>query len=294
MTYARNWILSGNPFYTLSFDSLPVNPIYAGLLEHCYAQLAVHNWDSRIWIGVLWLLLLQAPFQLLAGAAGGVLCFRRHGYLVVIACVLAAVWLHSVGYTSGGFMISMRVLSPALVILSISAAGVLELLTRRSSSKVAITVAIVFLQAWTAAHGVFYPFDPKTVPPNQWSRYAFRPVRAGIEFDLRDELVRVLPPSTRVLTDNAYLHAALLEKGIEVVPVWSPEVRFLFSPHLSVQEIDHRLQLLGIRAIAYYPRSMNTGYLRATSLFYALLPERWRVLGQEVSGFFTIYVPPAK
>ena len=290
--YARNWILTGNPFYPLSFAALPANPVYAGILEHCYAQLGVQSWDRRVWTDVLRLLLLLAPLQLLAGAAGGVLWFRRHGYLLVIAMVLVAVWLYAAGYTHGGFAISMRVLSPALVVLSIPAAGALELLTRRSGLKVAAALALALLHAWTAAHGVFYPVDPKTVPPSQWSRQAFQPIRAGMEFDLRDELARVVRPGTRVLTDNAYLHAALLEKHIEVVPVWSPELRFLFSPRVSVQEIDHRLQLLGIRTVAYYPRSMNTGYLRTNSLFYAMLPQRWRVLGQEASGFFIIYGPP--
>ena len=48
-----------------------------------------------------------------------------------------------------------------------------------------------------------------------------------------------------MLTDNAYLHAALIDKGIEVVPVWSPEVRFLFTA--SADEADRQLRALAHR-----------------------------------------------
>src|SRR5262249_5713999 len=42
--YARNWILTGNPFYPLSFANLAVNRVYNGILEHYHSLLAVQNW----------------------------------------------------------------------------------------------------------------------------------------------------------------------------------------------------------------------------------------------------------
>jgi hypothetical protein len=80
----------------------------------------------------LWFFLIYAPFPLLAGIPGAVSRFRERGYLAVIAPVLLAVWLQSVGYTSGGALPSTRVLSPVLVVLSILGAGLLERLTRRA------------------------------------------------------------------------------------------------------------------------------------------------------------------
>jgi len=47
-----------------------------------------------------------------------------------------------------------------------------------------------------------------------------------MEFKLHDQFVKMLPHGSRVLSDSAYLHAELYDAGIEVVPVWSPEVRF--------------------------------------------------------------------
>jgi hypothetical protein len=109
-----------------------------------------------------------------------------------------------------------------------------------------------------------------------------------IEFQICDELVRRLPPGSRILSDNAYLHVAMSERGIDVVPVWSPEVRFLFSA--GPEEAEHQLQTLGITSVAYYPQSLNTGWLASASPFYASLPQRWGLLAV-APGFFNLFVP---
>ena len=91
-----------------------------------------------------------------------------------------------------------------------------------------------------------------------------------------------------MLSDSAHLHAALIDKGIEVVPVWSPEVRFLFT--LPPEEAERQLRALHIGNVAYYPRSLNTRYLVSASRFYAALPQRWRIRAQ-VPGTLYILVP---
>src|ERR1035441_7952843 len=101
----------------------------------------------------------NAVFQVLAGIPGGFKRFRQHGYLIVIALLLVAVWIQSIGYTSGGAEGSTRVLSPALVVLSITGAGLLEPLTRRARWYTAIAMAIIVCQIWTAAQGAIYPND---------------------------------------------------------------------------------------------------------------------------------------
>jgi hypothetical protein len=286
--YARNWILTGNPFYTLRLGDLAVNPIYDGILQHYHALLNVQTWSLGDWMNVLSLLLLWAPIQVLAGIGGSLAQFRQHGYLKVIVLLLAAVWVQSAGYTSGGVVISTRVLSPALVVLSILSAATLEPLARRTGVRMALTVGIILCQLWTAAHGVFYPNDPLRMPLRQWRQNAFQPVAQAIEFQMCDELVRLLPAGARILSDNAYLHAALVDKGIDVVPVWSPEVRFLFST--TPQQAEQRLRSLGIKGVAYYPQSLNTAYLASASPFYASLPQRWSLLAG-APGLFSLLVP---
>jgi hypothetical protein len=73
-----------------------------------------------------------------------------------------------------------------------------------------------------------------------------------------------------------------------VVPVWSPEVRFLFSS--SPEEAERQLISLHIGSVVCYPRTLNMTYLAFASPFYASLPQRWRVLGQSGGSLF-ILVP---
>lgn len=276
--YVRNWILAGNPFYSLRFANFAVNPVHDAILHYYNASLGVLHWTGANWASVFWFLLSLATFQVLAGIPGGIAIFRRHGYLMVAVLLLAAVWMLSSGYTSGGIETSIRVLSPVMVILSITGAGMLEPLARRAQYRSGVVAALILFQLWTASFVVFYPHNPMTMRLSQWPLAAFRSVAEQPEFQIRDQLARILPAGFRVLSDNAYLHAALSEKGIEVVPVWSPEVRFIFSS--SAEESARRLSSLGIGSVAFYPQSLNTSYLISASPFYRSLPGGCRVLAQ--------------
>jgi hypothetical protein len=287
--YARTWILAGNPLYSLRFGGFAVNPIHDALMQYYNASLGVERWPGSTWISLLWFFLAFATLPLLAGIPGACQRFRQHGYFMVSALLLCAVWMQSVGYTSAGVERSTRVLSPVIVVLSITGAGLLEPWTRRARWHMAILVAIVLCQVSTAAQGVLYPNNPFALPLSQWPQAALQSVPPPAEFQLRDQLAGVLPAGSRVLSDNAYLHAALLDKGIQVVPVWSPEVRFIFS--LPPEESERRLRSLGIACVVYYPASLNTGYLVSASPFYASLPQRWRVLAQ-IPGVFSVLVAP--
>lgn len=286
--YVRNWILAGNPFYSLRFAGFSVNLIHDRILQFYAASLGVQQWTLGSVTNVIYLLLLFATFQLLAGFPGGFPKFRRHGYLLIIALMLVAVWIQSAAYTSGGLEASTRVLTPALVVLSITAAALLESLTRRPRWNTAIVIAIIAGQLWTAAQGAVYPKNTLTLPPGQWAENAFPHILPPAEFQIRDQLVKVLPPGSRVLSDSAYLHAALADVGIEVVPVWSPEVRFLFTA--SPEEAESRLRALNIGSVVCYPKTLNMEFLTSTSRFYAALPERWRALAQ-VGDFLFILAP---
>jgi hypothetical protein len=287
--YMRSWVLSGSPFYGLHFLNFPVNPVFDGIFQHYHDLLGIQTWDSSNWREIAGFLLALAPLQIIGGMIGGTLYFRRYGYLIVSTVILVAVWLQSVGYTSGGTAISMRVLSPALVLLSILAAGFFDEIDVSRFRANAVTLLILLCQLWTVSHGVFYPNDASSVPVRDWSKSAFHGVPDPMEFQIRKELERVLPRGKRILSDNAFLYAALIDDGIEVVPVWSPEVRFLFS--VSAEEAERRLLDLGIESVVYYPESLNTSYLASASPFYASLPQRWRLLAN-ASGLLELFVPP--
>jgi hypothetical protein len=286
--YVRNWNLAGNPFYSLRFGGFAVNPIHDGFLQFYKGYLGVQTWTASTWVSVFLLILSLAIFQVLAGIPGGFRYFRRHGYLIVIALLLTGVWILSVGYTSGGAEISLRVLSPALVVLSITGAGALDELMRHGWWRTVAPIAVGACLLWAAAQGTFFPLSPLSLAPRQWLANVFPPVDPPAEFQLRDQFAQLLPRGYRVLSDSAYLHAALIDAGIEVVPVWSPEVRFIFSS--PPEESERRLASLRIGSVVVAPRTLNGGYLSSASPFYASLPQRWRVLAQARDALF-ILVP---
>jgi hypothetical protein len=286
--YLRNWALAGNPFYSIRFGSFAVNPVHDQILHFYSSSLGVSHWTLAEWSSLLLLLLMLATIQMLAGIPGCFLTFRRHGYLAVIALLLVGVWLLSAGFTSGGALASTRVLSPLMVVLSITAAGFLERFTGPNRRHVMLASAIVACQVWTAAQGAVYPQQITALPPAQWLEKAFPHAPQPAEFQVRDQLVHLLPRGYRVLSDSAYLHAALAGTGIEVVPVWSPEVRFLFTA--QPEESERRLRDLRIGSVVCYPLSLNMNELTATSPFYAALPERWRALAQ-IGDFLYVLAP---
>jgi hypothetical protein len=151
-----------------------------------------------------------------------------------------------------------------------------------------LVIAILMCQAWTAAQGAVYPKSLLSIAPGQWWQNAFPRIPLPAEFQVRNDLVKILGPSKRALSDSAYLHAALVDSGIEVVPVWSPEVAFLFSA--PPEEAERRLRSLGIGSVVCYPLTMNMAYLTSVSPLYASLPERWRPVAQ-VGDFLFILAP---
>ena len=202
--YIRNWVLAGNPFYSLKFLSFAVNPVHDSIMRYYSASLGIAHWTASNWASLLFLLLVFATFQLLAGIPGGFTRLRSHGYLLVIALLLIGVWILSAGYTSGGVLASTRVLSPALVVLSITAAGLLEPLTHRATWRKAIGIAIAAGLIWTAAQGAIYPKDPFSLPPGQWLANAFPHIDQPAEFQIRDQLVGFARRLPSVLSDSAY------------------------------------------------------------------------------------------
>jgi Dolichyl-phosphate-mannose-protein mannosyltransferase len=286
--YIRNWIVAGNPLYSLRLGGFAVNPIYDWLMRSYKATFGVAQWMSSNWSEILSFFVVVAALPIFAGIAGGFKDFRRHGYLSVIALLIVAVWIQSIGYTNGGFWYAARVLSPALAVLSIIGSGFLDQLTRRPRWYVAILALIVPGQIWAAIQGAVHPNNPAALPPSEWRQVAFRPPPVAPEEQVMDQLVKIWPPGSRVLSESSYLHAMAIDRGIDVVPVWSPEVRFLFSS--PPEEAERQLRALGIGSVAYYPNSVNTRFLVAASPFYGSLSQRWRLVAQ-IPGVLLIYRP---
>jgi hypothetical protein len=285
--YIRNWIVAGNPFYSLKLASFAVNPIHDAIMHSYDRLLGVQHWTAGQWGDNLRPLLILAVPQVFAGIPGAFRGLRDRGYLAIAVALLAAVWLASIGYTSGG--LHLRVLSPALVVLSITAAGWLEPMLNRTKWRGLLVIGVVLCLGWTAATGAVYPYSPLDLA--HFSEIAFVGTTPNFEFQQRAAMLKAVSPGGRVLSDNAYLHASFAEVGVEVVPVWSPEVRFLFSA--TPEESSRRLQELGITRVAYYPTSLNTTYLTSASPFYRALPQIWTTV-LDAPGALTFYGAPGK
>lgn len=285
--YIRNWIVAGNPVYSLKVASFAVNPIHDAIMRHYDRLLGVQHWTGGQWAGNIAPLLILATPQIFAGVPGLFRGIRERGYLLVAVALLTGVWLASIGFTSGGM--PLRVLSPALVVLSITGAGLLEPAFGAARWRSLIVVGLVLCLGWTAAAGAVYPYNPADFA--HWSENAFERITLGFEWQQRDEMLKRVPQGARILSDNAYLHAAFAAANVEVVPVWSPEVRFIFSD--TPEEAGRKLQELGITRVAYYPNSLNTSYLTGASPFYAALPRLWTTV-LDVPNYMRLFGAPGK
>jgi hypothetical protein len=275
--YVRNWWLTGNPLYSNRLLGLPVNEVHAAIIDSYRERMGVASWTARDWWNIGEYLLSRTPLQFVLGPVAALVLWRRCGYLGITAAVVVALWLSSIGYTSGGPRYACRVLSPALVVLSVALAGALDRIRVLWVMKlVGVGFLILYLRA--AAYALVYPAPFRAVPVSAWLD-AFRQqvLPNQIEEQFRGKLPEVLPPGSRILCENTYLHAALAGTGYDIIPVWSPEVRFLFDPGLALPQIHARLREQGIVAIFYDEKSAITPYLKRYP-FFAEGPQTWQRL----------------
>lgn len=263
--YLRNWILAGNPFYSNSLGQLfSVNSVHVGILS---AYGSLFGMDQTLWYKV-WLnvkiLLEYAPLQLTVGLIAGFLLFKRFGFVAVCSAAVVFLWLISIGKTGGGYFWAIRVLSPALLLLSVCAGIFLEQRTRTNRDVIAVVFLAVFVYAMI--YDFVAPAKPENIPASQWALVAFHPNPAN---DVKTQ--RLAPYlkklNCRILSDDAYLHAGLFPSGIELVPVWSPEVSFLFEPGLKAEDARKRLIGLNIKALLYSSQGLNSRYLNQFAFF---------------------------
>jgi hypothetical protein len=241
-------------------------------------------------------LLEYAPVQVLLGPVAALAFTPRHGYLGLAAVVVVALFLASVGYTSGGTAYAARVLAPAVVLLSVLAGALLDRLRSRAAlALVGLLLAVLFVRA--AVYAFIYPATvypaPRAITAAAWPQAAlYREPDAPTSPGRREEelprlLADKLPAGSRLLVENTYAYAALAGTDFEVVMVWSPEVFFLFDKEISADEARRQLRRLNVRAVVYNPESLSTHYLSRESPLYAGAPDGWKVLAA-VEGTKTV------
>ena len=275
--YARTWLLTGNPFYSNPVATLfPVNQVHVAFLQF-YASVNGSGGGLFATGRYFVLYLLQyAPLPLLLGLAGGLLLARRQGYLLATVAICVVVWKISIGPTYS-LQLSTRVLTPAILLLAALGAGPVERLTRCRGLRLAMWTVLVLCCLRTVSYAAFYPVWD-LVPPSEWAaRFVSRESLTQVGKDLAEELSGKVAAGSRLLAADAYAHAALSEIGIDVVPVWSPEVPFIFDPALSGVEVRRRLRERRIGAVMYVAGAANEAFLERTA-FYSTDRKHWRPL----------------
>lgn len=265
--YIRNWVIAGNPFYSNPVGTLfAVNPVHVSILN-MYGSILGFQENGFLKISIILRQLLEyAPLQLTIGVAATVLLARRVFPLTLATLIVVVLWIVSIGKTGGGYFWTLRVLSPALILVSVCAGLYIDQVLMQSKKLILLGVLFVFTGSFAFLYDLVLPARPWTLPISQWMQVALRPNPVH-EVWARDVAPHLQPLGCRILSDDAYAHAALFNYGIEVVPVWSPEVRFLFDGKLTSEEARIRLLALNIRAVLLTRESMNSRYLAQFPFF---------------------------
>lgn len=265
--YVRNWIVAGNPFYSNPIGSLfTVNQVHVAILNK-YGSILGFGENRWLKISIIVKQLLEyAPLQLTIGVAAAILIARRVFPMTLSAIVVVLLWIFSIGKTGGGYFWTLRVLSPALVLVSICAGIYLDQILRESKRLLIVGVLLLCAGCFALLYDLILPARPWTFPVSQWVKAAIQPNPVH-EVWANAVAPRLKPLSCRILSDDAYAHAALYPYGIEVVPVWSPEVAFMFDAKLAPAEVRRRLVSMNIRAVLLSRESMNNRYLAEFPFF---------------------------
>lgn len=264
--YARNLVLTGNPLYGAPLGPLAVNPVFAAMVDFYRERLGVSTWAAADWVAILRYLLERATLPLLVGGAAAAIFARRHGYLALSALLVTALWLLSVGYTSGGPEYAARMLAPALVLLSIGAGGLLARPASRRVARAAAALVVVAACSWSLRSALLHPYEPAGVAADRWLSLTLARYES-VHGQAWEGIQEFLPRGARVLGDDAYLFAWLRPRGVQLVPVWSPEVGFIDDPALPLAKIRSRLAERGIRHV-WLPGGMNGNFLARSLRFY--------------------------
>jgi hypothetical protein len=247
----RVWWLTGNPFHSLDLAGwFPVNPGFIAWSTVFHSPHAHTLATGADWLGLGRYLLLWALPAVLGLVILGRLLIRRlsdvyaPAVLIFLSCTL---WFCSLPYTAGGLFYSLRVLSPALALLAVLAAYGLTSWLPAAAHRVVITTCALLL-AESLPKTLVLPQNPYLTAPRNWHH-------AGRQFtdSVRDveqamlDTFQTLPAPKQILTDNAGFPRVFARIGVEVIPLWSPDVAWLFDPNLPAEEIARRWEQSGLR-----------------------------------------------
>jgi len=237
--YLRNWVRSGNPFYIHEVGGLfPGIPVFTHYLRYAYQQSTILAMPTSQLIRLAFWLFYGAPA---AWILGGTAAFRNSRQTtVVFAGVWMVVYLIATSYSAGGYGFALRVASPTIAILTaLAASRTAGTASPQQRRLVGAAIAILFVKMATdllvGGGGRIWrvPLDQASRPTETFPW----PVDDRIAAEIRSR-------GGRVLSDNGHLTPVMRTFAIDLVPIWSPDLQFLFDPAVPPAELRSRLRAL--------------------------------------------------
>lgn len=258
--YLRNWARTGNPFFNLDAGGLfPVNTGHLALMD-TYRQ--TFGWRHlpveapRLILTNMWVAIAACSAGILAG-------WRVIRPWLAPVLLIVGLWAVSIGYTAAGFVYAMRVLAPAIVLVAVLGAIALTRLLPEGRDRWAGPVLLTLLAGEAALRALVLPANVYRVPTTEWLT-AGGAVHAYHAQPLFRELARqTAGHRLLVLGPNALLN----RHGAATVPLWSPEVAFLWDESLTVEQAAAQLIQKDIAYVLLGRGAINQQYLQQLPFF---------------------------
>ncbi len=292
--HLRVWSVTGNPVYAHDLGGLfPLNPVFTSWMEAyveahggVFAQAAGWREFGR--------LIIISALPASAGLVAGCVVLRRRpeaglGLLLVAAGL--ATWVLSIPYTAGGLFYSMRVLSPVLLLGCAWGGAVLSSRLARKSHAWVIGVVLAGWSLDASLRALTIPLNPYRTPVREWPAAG---ATYQVEFAREAEafvLAAVPHIDGRVLSDSAGLQFLFQAKAQTLVPLWSPDVSFLFRGE-DEGDAATRLRQLGYSHLLIKRAQSSIDFLGRTGAWKRLHGQLTPVMGNETYILLALRAPP--
>ncbi len=258
--YLRNWLRTGNPLFNLDVAGwFPVNRAHVWLMQSYQVEF---GWATQPFAAYRFLV-VNCLAALLGALAGIFLAGRAGRTLLAASAVIVFLWATSLGYTAAGFTTAIRVLNPALVLGTVLGGATLARWLPGTRHLAGISLALGLLATDAALRALTLPGTVYKIPPGDWltaggavHAYHARPIYAQIAQLAGPKRILVLGPN-----------AQLTLRGARTVPLWSPDVAFLFDPRLKPAQTAALLRQAQIGFIFLNRGPANERYLVRSPYF---------------------------
>ena len=258
--YGRNWLRTGNPLFNLDVAGLfPVNATHLQLMQIYQESFGLGQLPPE----ALRIFLTNCMAALVGGIAGTIFCFKRTKCLLAALAMMVGLWAASLGYTAAGFTYSLRVLAPALVIAAIIGGAAFAHWVPARQHLTGLSLALFVFVGDAALRTLVLPANVYKIPPADWltvggavQEYHQRPVYRQLAIFTAGRRILVLGPM-----------ALLNENGARTVPLWSPEVAYLWDESINPAEAARRMIGSGIDFVLLNKGAVNQAYLARIAFF---------------------------